>query len=66
MTVRIYGESGARCLESAWYVCQFHPEVEAHSIQGDKFSACPGPGDDADEAHNTTWMLVAGAERDLN
>lgn len=31
--------------------------------QGDKFRACPGPDDD-DEAHDATWMLVAGAERE--
>ena len=65
MTFRIYAESGARCLDSGRYVCRLHPEVEAYFGRGAKFSACPGPDDeDGDEAHNTTWMLVEGAERD--
>ena len=66
MTFRIYGETGARCFESGRYVCRRHPEVEACFDQGDMFSACPGPDDEEDEAHNATWMLVEGAERGSN
>lgn len=62
MTFRIYGETGARCLESGWYVCRLHPEVEEYFAQGEYFSACPGLDDDADEMHDATWMLVEGAE----
>lgn len=64
MTFRIYGETGARCPESGWYVCRLHPEVEAYVGQGYKFRACPGLDDDDNEAHNTTWMLVEGVERE--
>ena len=62
MTLRIYGETGARCLESGWYVCRLHPEVELFFALDEKFSACPGPDDEADETHDTTWMLVEGVE----
>lgn len=30
MTFRIYADSDARCLESSWYVCLLHLEVEAY------------------------------------
>ena len=56
MTFRIYGESGARCLTSGWYVCWKHPEVEKYFGERRKFTACPGPNNEQDEAHNTTWV----------
>lgn len=58
MTFRNYGESGARCFTSGWYACRKHPGVEEHFGEREKFTACPGPDNELDEAHNTTWVLV--------
>ncbi len=68
MTFRIYGESGARCLTSGWYACRKHPEVERYFGESNKFTACPGPDNGQDEAHNTTWVLTesdAGGDEGL-
>ena len=58
MTFRIYGETGARCLESGWYVCRLHPEVEEYFTQGEQFSAALGR--DNAEKCTTPPMLVRG------